>query len=120
MQGQVDADQAAADEAKATADDAREALDDANRELALKQAIDRAMAGSNPAAGGTARGAAAHAAGTRLVGPASRAYAPRHMAAQAASALPQTGDAGVPVAPLAAVGFISLASAAGMRRRRRD
>ena len=114
MQDQVDADQKAADEAKSTADDAKKALDDANRELAIKQAIDKAL---NETASGVH---VTHVAGTRLVGPASRAYAPRHMASQAATALPKTGDASVPVAPLAAVGFISLASAAGMRRRRRD
>lgn len=88
--------------------------DDANHELAIQQAIDKAT--SETASSASVK----PAAGTRLVGPASRAYAPRHMASQAATALPQTGDAGVPVAPLAAVGFISLASAAGMRRRRRD
>ena len=114
MQDQVDADQKAADEAKSTADGAKKALDDANHELAIKQAIDKAMSEAAPSH------TVKHAAGTRLVGPALRSYAPKHMASQAATALPKTGDASVPVAPLAAVGFISLASAAGMRRRRRD
>lgn len=43
MQGRVDADEKVANEARSKADEAKATLDEANRQLAIKQAIDRAM-----------------------------------------------------------------------------
>ena len=117
MQGQVDSDQKDADAAKTEADAAKRALDKANHDLAIKQAIDRAMNGNGTVAGASARHATEATGVTAAYANVTKAtYTPKHMASE----LPKTGDTSVPAAPLAAVGFVALAAAEGVRRKRRD
>lgn len=111
MQGRVDADEKVANEARSKADEAKATLDEANRQLAIKQAIDRAMGETDANADQSASDGAA-TPGRATAG----TYVPKHM-----SALPRIGDdAGMPIAPLVASGLAAIVAAAGKRHRRRD
>ncbi len=111
IQGRVDADEKVANEARSKADEAKATLDEANRQLAIKQAIDRAMGETDANADQSASDGAA-TPGRATAG----TYVPKHM-----SALPRIGDdAGMPIAPLVASGLAAIVAAAGKRHRRRD
>ncbi|MDY5272508.1 hypothetical protein [Tractidigestivibacter sp.] len=111
IQGRVDADEKVANEARSKADEAKATLDEANRQLAIKQAIDRAMGETDANADQSASDGAA-TPGRATAG----TYVPKHM-----SALPRTGDdAGMTIAPLVASGLAAIVAAAGKRHRRRD